>query len=129
MAALDKKILIIEDDRAIRRAMEFRLQKEGFEVITAQDGDEGFTKAGESGLSLIILDLLLPKLNGFEVLKRLKAGEATKHIPIVVFSNLSQKTDIDEVKQLGAAAFFIKSDLSIDLVLENVKKFLNPVVE
>lgn len=121
-----KKILIIEDERALRRSMEYRLRKEDYAVVTAQNGEEGLARAAEATPDLVLLDLVLPKLNGFEILRRFKADPAMKNVPVVVFTNLSQETDQSQAEELGAAGFFVKSDMPIDQVVEEVRRFLAP---
>lgn len=124
MTANPQRILIIEDERALRRSMEYRLQKEGYAVVTAQNGEEGLARAAEERPDLVLLDLILPKLNGFEILRRFKADPALQDVPAVIFTNLSQETDRNQAEALGAAGFFVKSDLPIDQVVEQVRKFL-----
>lgn len=118
-----KKILIIEDEPALRRSVQFRLTKEGYDVTVAKDGEEGILAVAEKKPDLILLDLILPKVNGFDILKRFKAEAATKDIPVIIFTNLSQEADQRQAKALGAADFFIKSDLSIERVVEKVREF------
>lgn len=119
-----KKVLMVEDDRAIRRTIEFRLKNAGFNVLLAIDGEEGIALAQKEKPGLILLDLILPKLNGFETLKRLKADAATKDIPVVVFTNLSQEADEEQVRALGAVGFFVKSSMSLDRVVDTVREYL-----
>ncbi len=119
-----KKILVIEDDRGLRRAITFMLTHGGYTVVFGQDGEDGLLQAKEEMPDLILLDLMIPKVNGFEVLRCLKENPLTKPIPVVVFSNLSQDTDRDQVLKLGAVDFVIKSDISVEQILGIVAKYL-----
>lgn len=119
-----KKILLVEDDRSIRRALEFGMKRDDITLLVAEDGEQGIETARRERPDLILLDLVLPKVNGFGVLKELKAHDETKDITIIVFSNLSQATDRDQVMALGAKDFLIKSNLSMDEVMDRVTKEL-----
>jgi CheY-like chemotaxis protein len=119
-----KKILIIEDDRALRRVLEFRLGQENYEILTANDGEEGLASVKVNLPDLVLLDLIMPKMNGFEALRRIKEDEAIKHIPVIILSNLNQDSDLAMAQELGAAEFFLKIDFSIDKVVEGVRRIL-----
>lgn len=118
------KLLIVEDDRSICRAMEFRLAKDNYDIVIAHDGEEGIGKLAEQVPDLILLDLILPKLNGFELLKRLRENLETAAVPVIVLSNLSQKDDIEHAMKLGAIDFFVKSNITIDEMARTVRKFI-----
>jgi DNA-binding response OmpR family regulator len=112
-----RRILIAEDDRYLRRAAEARLRQQGFTVLTAADGEEALRVARAERPDLILLDLIMPKVQGFEVLRELKAAEATTAIPVIVLSNLGQETDRAQCLEGGAVAYFVKANLSLhDLV-------------
>ena len=123
MAKRIGKILIVEDDRAISRAMEFRLKQEGYQLDIAKDGEEALEKIEASKPDLILLDLILPKVNGFEVLKSVKSRKETESIDVVIFSNLSQKEDVQQARDYGAVEFCVKSDLSTDELANVVNKY------
>lgn len=89
-------------------------------IAHASDGESAITMAGLNRYDLIILDILLPKISGFDVLKKLKGEEKTKNIPVVVLSNLGQKSDVDMGMKLGANKFLIKALLSLDEIIESV---------
>ena len=108
-----KRILLVEDDRFLRRAAEAALRQRGFAVLTAVDGEEALRLARAELPDLILLDLLMPKLPGIDVLRALKADEATRGIPVVVLSNSSREQDVQEVMRLGAVAYLVKADLSL----------------
>lgn len=119
-----KKILVVEDDQGLRRAMTFMLAQVGHEVLFGKDGEEALRLAKEEMPSLILLDLMIPKINGFEVLRTLKADPKLSSIPVVVFSNLTQNADREQVLKLGAVDFVVKSDISVDQILGIVTKYL-----
>ena len=107
------KILLIEDSKFQRIANGRALLKAGYSVIHAGDGDEGLRIARESMPDLILLDMMLPKLSGLDVLRALKADVLVKHIPVVVLSGLGQANEAKLLKQ-GAAAFLVKSETSLE---------------
>ena len=106
-------ILIVDDSRFLRMTNECALHKAGFEVIGAADGEEGLRMAREKLPDLIVLDMMLPKLSGPEVLKALRADSATSKIPVMVLTSLSQANE-EKLKSEGAAEYFEKSTLSLD---------------
>jgi two-component system, OmpR family, response regulator ResD len=117
------KILVAEDDPFLIKIMGNRLKEEGFIVDLANDGNEALDKIDEDGYSVVLLDLVMPNKDGFEVLTELKKRKSKT--PIIVFSNLSQEEDKQEVLKLGAKGFFVKSDIAIDKVVETVRAFLS----
>lgn len=117
-------ILVVEDDRAISNSFKFALEQEGYVAVIASNGEESIAAAQKSSPSLILLDLIMPKVDGFDVLKMLRKDEIMKDTPIIVFSNLSQETDREEVLKLGATAFLQKSEFSIQDVLSEITKYL-----
>lgn len=108
-----KSILLVEDSRFLRMATEQSLARAGYSVVTASDGEEALRKAFASIPDLILLDMLLPKLGGPEVLHELKHCALTAHIPVIVLSSLSQKNEA-KLKKVGAIAYFEKSKLELD---------------
>lgn len=117
-----KKILIVEDEKSMAKAMRLKLNKENFKAKAVFNGEEALQVIGEEKFDLIILDLMMPKMNGFEVLQKLK--ERNNKTPVIVASNLSQEEDVIKVKKLGAVDFFIKSNTPIKELVESVKKIL-----
>jgi CheY-like chemotaxis protein len=107
------RILLIEDDKLLRRACEAGLKKRGFTVQTAVDGEEGLRQARAELPDLILLDMLMPKLSGVQVLEQLKNGEQTRDIPVVVLSNSSAESDMQKARELGAVGYLIKASLSL----------------
>jgi CheY-like chemotaxis protein len=107
------KVLLVEDSKLLRMTNERALSKAGYQVGTAADGEEALRAARDQLPDIILLDMLLPKLSGPEVLKALKIDPATMHIPVVVITSLSQKNE-EKLMQEGAAAYFEKSSLRLD---------------
>jgi DNA-binding response OmpR family regulator len=103
------KVLIVDDDAFLSGIYATKLELEGFAVVSARDGDEGLKAAAAERPDLILLDVLMPKLDGFEVLKRLKSAEETKAIPVIMLTNLGQKEDIEKGLEGGAVDYLIKA--------------------
>ncbi len=119
--ASKKKILIIEDEKPMARALELKLSNAGYDVKSATDGKCGLDCLEKEKVDLILLDLIMPNLDGFGVLEALKAdGNAT---PVIVLSNLSQEEDAERAKKLGAKGFFIKSNTAIADIVNRVNEF------
>ncbi|MCC3145438.1 response regulator [Halanaerobium sp. Z-7514] len=119
------KILVVDDEKNIRLVVGKSLEKAGYEVIYAVDGVEAVEKANGYDLNLILLDLRLPKMNGFLVLEALKSDAATEGIPVIILSALSSEDDIQKVISLGAEDFLVKPISQSDLLLaveENIKE-------
>lgn len=119
-----KKILFIEDEFTLQKTMGEFLEKEGYKVIHALDGEIGLKLAKKEKPDLILLDLILPKLNGFEVLRKLKETEETKDMPIIVLTNLGEIGDIEKGLALGATTYLVKADQDLDEVLLKIKRTL-----
>lgn len=119
---MNKKILIIEDETALLYALSAALNVEGLETLTATNGKEGLTLARSSKPNLIVLDLRLPEVDGFQVLEDLKKNEETKQIPVVIVTNLGEKDTEDRCKKLGAIDFITKADNSLEEIVNNIKK-------
>lgn len=117
-----KKILFIEDESALQKTFGDILRKEGYEMISALDGEEGLKLAKTEKPDLILLDLILPKVNGFEVLRQLKENSETKEIPIIILTNLEDIEDINKALELGATTYLVKASYSPEEVLEKIKK-------
>lgn len=123
-----KTILFIEDEYALQKTFGEILKPEGYEMISALDGEIGLRlanpPAGGKKPDLILLDLILPKVNGFEVLKKLKEDVETKNIPVIVLTNLEGIGDVDKAIELGATTYLVKADYSLEEVVEKIKKAL-----
>jgi two-component system alkaline phosphatase synthesis response regulator PhoP len=120
-----KKVLIIEDDSFLQGLEANKLEKSGYKVITASNGTEAIKKIKEPDIDVILLDLILPDFNGFEVLIKIKEQEHLKNVPIIVFSNLSEEKDINKSKELGATDFLVKSNFTLDELI----KHMNTIVK
>lgn len=118
------KILVVEDERSLQKALSDALVKEGMEVINALDGEIGLSLAKKEMPDLILLDLILPKIDGFEVLKQLKADATTVKIPVVVLTNLENSGDVERVLALGATNYLVKSNYELEEIVQKVKNVL-----
>lgn len=119
-----QKILFIEDEPALQKTLGDVLKQEGYGVVSALDGEAGLNLVATEKPDLILLDLIMPKMDGFEVLKRLKADEETKDIPVIVLTNLEAIGDVGKAIELGATTYLVKAQYSLEEVLEKVKKAL-----
>ena len=119
-----KTILIIEDDKFLRELMAKKLVKEGFTIEEAVDGEEGIRKIKEVKPGLVLLDLILPGIDGFEVLSRIKQDPDISNIPVIILSNLGQKDDVDRGMEMGAADYLIKAHFTPGEIIEKVKGIL-----
>jgi len=118
------KILIVEDDEFLKRIYTLKLKKAGFEIVLASDGEEAVEKIKEEKPDLILLDLILPKKNGFEVLEEIKVIPELVDIPVIILSNLGQESDIKKGIELGAVDYLVKTEISIDTVVSKIKEYL-----
>jgi len=118
------KVLIVDDDAFLSGIYATKLELEGFAVVTARDGDEGLKAAFKEKPELILLDVLMPKLDGFEVLKRLKADASTKDTPVIMLTNLGQKEDIEKGLEEGAVDYLIKAHFVPAEAVAKIKKVL-----
>ena len=121
---MSQKILIIEDDKFLRELIAKKLIKEGYDVEEAIDGEEGLKKIQEVNPDLVLLDLILPGIDGFQVLKEAKENHKTENIPVVILSNLGQKDEIEKGLNLGAVDFLIKAHFTPEEIVEKIKLVL-----
>ena len=119
-----QKILIIEDDFFVRDLYDRELTRDGFKISTAEDGAEGLLNTLKEKPDLILLDIMLPKMSGLDVLKKVKEKEEVKEIPVVLLTNLGQDNVIREGFSLGAVGYLIKAAYTPSQIIEEVKKFL-----
>lgn len=117
-----KTILFIEDESAIHKTLSDVFAKKDYSILSALDGEAGLRIAKEKNPDVILLDLILPKMNGFEVLGALKENEATKDIPVIVLTNLEQMEDIQKAIDLGATTYLVKSNYDLGEVVQMVEK-------
>jgi DNA-binding response OmpR family regulator len=118
-----KRILIVDDENDILIVLRFRLEANNYEVLTASDGQEGLNKARTEKPDLIILDLMLPKLDGYKVCRMLKFDESYKSIPIIMFTAKVQQKDEELGKEMGADAYVTKP-FEPEILLEKIRELL-----
>lgn len=118
---MSKKILIIEDDKFLRKIIAKKLAQDEYEIFEAVDGDEGIKLAKEKNPDLILLDLVLPSMDGFTVLYNLKKDKKSFKIPVIILSNLGQSEEISRGLKLGAIDFLIKAHLTPGEIVERIK--------
>jgi len=119
-----KKILVAEDDTYLANAYRVKLTKAGFEVKNVFDGEETINILQTFIPDLIILDIVIPKKDGFTILSEIKANEKWGNIPVILVSNLGQKEDREKGMKLGATDFFVKTDLTLNNLIEKIKNIL-----
>jgi CheY-like chemotaxis protein len=119
-----KKILFIEDEEILIHLLNKKLTQEGYEVFIARNGLEGLEKMKETKPDLILLDILMPKMGGLEVMEEMQKNEELKKIPVVVISNSGQPVEIDRIQKLGAKDWLIKTEFNPQEVIEKIKKHI-----
>ena len=121
---MPKTILIIEDDKFLRELIARKLIKEGYEISEAVDGEEGMKKVKEEKPDLVLLDLILPGIDGFEVLSKMKEDPALASIPVIILSNLGQKEDVEKGLKLGAVDYLIKAHFTPGEIIDKIRAAL-----
>lgn len=124
MSNKKQKILMIEDDKFLRKIYRDKLTRAGFDFIEATNGIEGANKIISEKPDLVLLDLILPRKNGFDVLIDMKRNLNTKNIPVIILSNLSQELDIKRGLSFGAEDYLVKTDISLSEVVDKVRGWL-----
>jgi two-component system, sensor histidine kinase and response regulator len=124
MVAATAKILIIEDDRYISKMYQLKLSLDGFDVQVADNGRIGVDKVREFRPDIILTDILMPEMDGFEVIKMVKGDPESKDIPILIMSNLGQEDHIQKGLELGALGYIVKSQYTPSKVVEKIKEVL-----
>lgn len=119
-----KKILLIEDDEFIVKPLAMALKQEGFDLSVAGDGEAALEKLKNEQPDLILLDLVLPKINGFDVLKEIRANSETKNIPVIILSNLARESEIKRGLAEGANDYLIKTNFSLMNLTKKIKSYL-----
>jgi len=117
------KILFVEDEPTLQKELKEILEQEKIRIVSAFDGEEGLKVAQKEKPDLILLDLILPKKDGFEVLKKLKTDEETKDIPVIVLTNLEGVGDIEKALELGATTYLVKANYKLEDVIAKIKEF------
>jgi DNA-binding response OmpR family regulator len=118
------RILLVEDDKFLRRACEKGLRQQGFDVLTAVDGEQALQMIQSDPPELILLDILMPKVTGIEVLQVLRSGEKTRAIPVLILTNSSKETDAREIEGLGVSGYYVKANLSLEELGSRVRQLL-----
>ena len=121
---MPKKILLVEDEEIMIDLLQRKLTKEGYEVSVARDGEEGLKLMREVKPALILLDIVMPKMGGFEVMEEMAKEPELKKIPVIVISNSGQPVELDRAQKLGAKDWLIKTEFDPQEVIEKVKKQL-----
>ncbi|MFC1789458.1 PleD family two-component system response regulator [Patescibacteria group bacterium] len=121
---MEKRILIVEDDKFLRDLISQKLIKEGYDIEQAVDGEEGIKKAKEIKPALVLLDLILPGIDGFEVLTKIKEDPATNQVPVIILSNLGQREDVEKGLKLGAADYLVKAHFTPGEIIAKMKKIM-----
>lgn len=115
------KILVVEDDKFLRDLITQKLAREGYDVVSAVDGEDGIIKVKEHKPDIVLLDLILPGIDGFEVLAKIKEDEELSDIPVIILSNLGQRDDVDRGIKLGATDFLIKAHFTPSEIIEKIE--------
>ncbi len=119
-----KKVLVIEDDAFLLSVYQAKMQQVQLDFRIAKDGEQAFSLLNEFQPDLIVLDLMIPKESGFDVLKKLKSEPKWQNIPVLVVSNLSQDEEKEKAKKLGAVDFFVKSEVNMQEIIQRVEQLL-----
>jgi len=122
---MGKTILIVEDDTFLQRLETTKLKKDGYNILTAVNSIEAFKAiAGPEKIDLVLLDLLLPDVDGFTILEQIRQNDTTKITPVIVFSNLSEEKDVSRATKLGASKFMVKSNFTLDEISKKIKELI-----
>lgn len=120
-----KKILVVEDDQYLIHAYKLKLSQAGFKVELASDGANALDAMKKFKPDVVILDLIMPNVDGFSFLDSMKRDERFKEVPVIVASNLGQKEDVDRAKSLGAVDYFVKSNVSLETIIDKITAVLS----
>lgn len=118
------KVLVVEDDKMILDMYTLKFAQEGYKVVQAENGKDGLAMAKKESPDIILLDIILPQMDGFTVLKKLKSDSSTKNMPVVLLTNLGQDGDVKKGLELGAVDYLIKANYTPSQVVEKVKSLL-----
>jgi len=119
-----KKILIIEDESILQKALSDILKEQNYEIVNALDGEKGLKMAISQIPDLIILDLILPKKEGFEVLEELKNNQKTEKVPVIILTNIERMEDMEKAFELGATAYLIKAQYKLEEIVQKINETL-----
>jgi len=119
-----KKVLLVEDDTFLVKALNAKLSTSAFELLKAKTGDEALKIITSDKPDLVLLDIMMPGKNGFEVLDEIKKNDETKDIPVIMLTNLGQSSDQEKAEKMGASDYLVKSDTPLGDILEKINKIL-----
>jgi two-component system alkaline phosphatase synthesis response regulator PhoP len=122
---MPKKILLIEDEEIIIDLLQKKLIQSGYNIITARNGEEGIKKIKEEKPDLVLLDIIMPKMTGFDVLEKKNEDKEIKKIPVIIISNSGQPVEIDKAQKMGVKDWLVKTEFDPQEVLDKVKKHIN----
>lgn len=123
------KILLIEDEEMLANMYEVKFKNEGYDLVKAMDGSMGLEMAKSMTPDFILLDIIMPKMDGFSVLKTLKEDAVTKNVPVMLLTNLGQDEDVERGKQLGAVGYLVKANITPSEVVAAVKRELEKLAK
>lgn len=118
-----KTVALVEDEPLLSNLLKKRLIKEGFDVLTAKDGEKALELIKNNKVDLILLDIILPKVSGFEFMEEINKSGNYENIPVIIISNLGQESDIKKGKSLGAVGYFVKAHVSIENLVNQIKEY------
>lgn len=118
------KIVVVEDDHVLNKTLSEYLINEGYQIKSALDGEEGLKLILQEKPDLILLDIILPKKDGYEILKSIKVDDSTKKIPVVLLTNLGSLSDVEKALNLGATTYMVKADYKLEEILAKIKELL-----
>jgi DNA-binding response OmpR family regulator len=121
---MPKKILIVEDDSFLQGLTASKLSKDGYTILVAGNGEDAVKIADAEKPDFILLDLVLPAMDGFEVLAKIRKNDALKKIPVIIFSNLAEEKDMIKARDLGANEYMVKSNFTLDELAAKIKEML-----
>lgn len=125
MVAPRQKILFVEDEEALQTSLSSALKEAGYKTVAAYDGEAAIAMAAREHPDLILLDIILPRRSGFEVLEELKSNESTRDIPVIVLTNLERISDVERMLSLGATNYLVKANYDISEILSKVRQVLD----
>ncbi len=121
---MSNKILVVEDDKFLRELISQKLAREGYTVIEAVDGEKGIESIKENVPDMVLLDLILPGIDGFEVLAKMKSDPVLVNIPVIILSNLGQQEDIEKGMEMGANDYLIKAHFTPGEIIEKIQSII-----
>jgi DNA-binding response OmpR family regulator len=117
---MKKRVLFVEDEEALQRTLGDALEKRGWELFKATDGERGLELAKKELPGIILLDIILPKKNGFEVLQELRADPATRNIPVMILTNLEGSADVEQALEYGATTYLVKANYNLEDIITKI---------